>query len=81
MLAHKIALDPNHVQAMYFTRGCGNARFAHNWSLSESQRQSKAGEWSTESSLRRELNAVKRERFPFLFDVTKCAVQEAIIGP
>jgi putative transposase len=29
--------------------------------------------------LRRQLNALKREQYPWMFDVTKCAVQEAII--
>ena len=27
----------------------------------------------------RQLNALKRERFPWMYDVTKAAVQEAII--
>ena len=30
-------------------------------------------------SLRRELNKIKREQFPWYFDVTKCAAQEAVI--
>ncbi|MDL2410986.1 transposase, partial [Rhizobium calliandrae] len=29
--------------------------------------------------MRRQLNGVKREQFPWMFDVTKCAAQEAII--
>jgi hypothetical protein len=29
--------------------------------------------------LRRQLNARKREQYPWMFDVTKCAAQEAII--
>jgi putative transposase len=30
-------------------------------------------------SLRKKLNSLKREQFPWMFDVTKCAAQEAII--
>jgi putative transposase len=30
-------------------------------------------------SLRRELNALKREQYSWMFDVSKCVVQEAII--
>ena len=41
ILAHKIALDPNVEQAVYFARACGTARFAWNWALSEWQRQYK----------------------------------------
>ena len=33
----------------------------------------------SEAALRRQLNAAKREEFPWMFDVTKCAAQEAII--
>jgi putative transposase len=33
----------------------------------------------SDASLRRQLNGLKREQFPWMFDVTKCAAQEAII--
>jgi len=33
----------------------------------------------SDAGLRRQLNSLKREQFPWMFDVTKCAVQEAII--
>jgi putative transposase len=70
----------NDKQRTYFARASGAARFAYNWVLGEWQRQYKAGEKPSETSLRRQLNALKREQFPWMFDVTKCAVQEAIIN-
>ena len=79
LLAHKIALDPNAGQCRYFARAAGTARFAYNWALREWKRQYKAGEKPNDVALRRQLNAIKREQFPWMFDVTKCAVQEAII--
>jgi putative transposase len=79
LLAHKIALDPNAAQRLYFARAAGTARFAYNWALDEWKQQYKAGEKPSDVSLRRQLNAIKREQFPWMFDVTKCAVQEAII--
>jgi putative transposase len=79
LLAHKIALDPNMAQRIYFARAAGTARFAYNWALAERKRQYAAGEKPNETSLRRQLNAIKREQFPWMFDVTKCAPQEAII--
>jgi len=79
LLAHKIALDPNAAQRLYFARAAGTAFFAYNWALREWKRQYKAGGKPNETSLRRELNKIKREQFPWMFDVTKCAVQEAII--
>ena len=54
-------------------------RLLRHWALAEWQKQYKAGGKPSEVSLRRQLNAVKREQFPWMFDVTKCAVQEAII--
>jgi len=79
LLAHKIALDPNAAQRMYFARAAGTARFAYNWALAEWQTQYKAGGKPSEISLRRKLNTLKRADFPWMFDVTKCAAQEAII--
>lgn len=85
LIAHRIALDPTNVQRTYFARACGTARFAWNWALAEWQRQYAARKDNlslpqpSEASLRRRLNSLKREQFPWMFDVTKCAVQEAII--
>jgi putative transposase len=78
ILAHRVALDPNNVQRTYFAKACGTARFAYNWALAEWEKQHAAGEKPTEASLRRLLNAIKRERFPWMLEVTKCAPQAAI---
>src|SRR5690606_16442132 len=85
IVAHKIALDPNNVQATYFAKAAGVARFAYNWALAEWQRQYEA--WKQDNSLpkpsqaalRRQLNAIKREKFPWMLEVTKNAPQMAII--
>ncbi|MBQ7262862.1 MAG: transposase [Synergistaceae bacterium] len=84
-MAHRIVLDPNDRQATHFARAAGVARFAYNWALSEWQRQYTA--WREDPSLpkpdpyalRRQLNAVKREQFPWMLEVTKCAPQLAIM--
>ena len=85
LIAHRIALDPTDKQRTYFARASGVARFAYNWALGEWQRQFLARKDDpslpapTDASLRRQLNGIKREQFPWMFDVTKCAAQEAII--
>ena len=76
--AHKIRLYPNNKQATYFNRACGVSRFAYNWALSEWKRMIEAGEKVNEGILRKQLNAIKREEFPWMLDVTKCAAQLAI---
>lgn len=85
LIAHKIALDPNNAQATYMARAAGTARFAYNWALAEWKRQYEA--WkadnslpkSSQAALRRQLNAIKREQFPWMLEVTKNAPQMAII--
>ena len=85
ILAHRLALDPNHAQATYLARAAGTARFAYNWALSEWKRQYEAHKGDpaqpkpSQMALRRQLNAIKREQFPWMLDVTKCAPQLAII--
>lgn len=85
LIAHKIALDPNNVQATYFARAAGTARFAYNWALAEWQRQYEAHKADatlpkpSQMALRRQLNGIKAEQFPWMLEVTKNAPQMAII--
>jgi putative transposase len=85
LIAHRIALAPNNVQATYLARAVGVARFAYNWALSEWQRQYVARQANpalpapSQFALRRQLNAIKREQYPWMLDVTKNAPQMAII--
>ncbi|MDD2729799.1 RNA-guided endonuclease TnpB family protein [Malikia sp.] len=85
LIAHKIALDPNNAQATYLARAAGVARFAYNWALAEWQRQYEACKLDptlpkpSQAALRRQLNAIKREQFPWMLEVTKNAPQMAII--
>jgi putative transposase len=85
LIAHKIALDPNNVQATYFAKAAGTAGFAYNWALAEWQRQYEARKQDnslpkpSQAALRRQLNAIKRDHFPWMLEVTKNAPQMAII--
>ncbi len=85
LLAHKIALAPNDAQATHLARAAGTARFAYNWALAEWRRQYAAHRADpslpkpSQLALRRQLNAVKRERFPWMLDVTKNAPQMAVV--
>lgn len=75
---HKIALDPTKAQAGYFVRACGTARFAWNWALGEWRSQYRAGGRPSEAGLRKQLNAIKRQEFPWMLEVSKTAPQSAI---
>ena len=65
-------------QATFFAKSCGVARVAWNWALSEWKRQYEAGGKPNEAALRRQLNAIKTERFPWMAEVSKTAPQQAI---
>ena len=85
ILAHKIALDPNDVQETYFRKAAGVARFAYHWALDQWQQQYDAWQADptlpkpSEAALRRQLNAIKRNEFPGMLEVTKNAPQMAIM--
>lgn len=85
LIAHRIAIDLNNVQATYMARAAGTARFAYNWALAEWKRQYEAWKLDnslpkpTQAALRRQLNSIKREQFPWMLEVTKNAPQMAII--
>lgn len=86
LLSHRIELKPNNKQATYFAKACGTARFAYNWALTEWNKQYQARRADpslpapSEGALRRQLNAIKAEHFPWMAQVTKCAVQNAIMN-
>lgn len=85
LIAHRIALDLSNVQSTYMTRAAGTARFAYNWALVQWKRQYDAWKLDnsqpkpTQAALRRQLNSLKREQFPWMLQVTKNAPQMAII--
>lgn len=77
ILSHKIKLNPTPEQVTYFRRACGVARFAFNWGLEHWQKEYEAGGKPSASSLYKQLNAIKQERYPWMYDVTKCALDGA----
>lgn len=80
ILSHKIRLKPNKEQAVYFVKAAGVARFAYNWGLSQWKSQYDSGQKVSEWALRKQLNSIKRDEFPWMMEVTKCAPQQAIMN-
>ena len=77
--AHKIRLHPPPEQANYFARAAGTARFTFNWAVAEWKRQYEAGGKPSALALRTQFNQIKKEQFPWVYDVTKCAVEGAFL--
>jgi len=78
VLSHKIALDPTRKQAESLCQAVGCARFAFNWALSEWKSQYEIGGKPREQELRRYLNSIKHDAFPWMADVPKSVVQQAV---
>jgi putative transposase len=77
--AYKTELDPNNVQRTAMLRHAGAARFAYNWGLARRKEEyAKTGKSSNAIGLHRQLNALKKTDFPWMYEVSKCAPQEAL---
>jgi putative transposase len=78
VLSHRIVLVPTATQELLLRQAVGVSRFAYNWALAEWKRQYQAGEKPSEVALRRQLNSIKRQQFPWMRLVPKSVPQQAI---
>jgi len=77
--AYKTELDLNNVQTTACRKHAGAARWAYNWGLARKQEAYRAtGTTPSAMDLHRDLNAVKHTNFPWMYEVSKCAPQEAL---
>src|SRR5712692_6960834 len=77
--AHKIRLNPMPEQAVYFAKSAGTSRFVWNWALAEWNRQYEAGEKPTALKLKKQFNEIRREQFPWTWEVTKNASDQPFL--
>jgi putative transposase len=80
--AFKYELDPNNQQSTKLSRHAGCARFAYNWGLQQRialyrQNQDKKRSISAITQ-HRELNRLKKTTYPWMYETSKCAPQEAL---
>ncbi|HEU5199349.1 MAG TPA: RNA-guided endonuclease TnpB family protein, partial [Ktedonobacterales bacterium] len=72
-------LDLNDQQVTACKRHAGAARYAYNWGLKIKQERYQATKKSPSAiDLHRELNAKKQTDLPWMYEVSKCAPQEAL---
>ena len=77
--AYKTELKPNRAQEKALSNHAGAARFAYNWGLArKSESYRLTGRSPNAIELHRELNALKKTTYPWLYEVSKCAPQEAL---
>ncbi len=76
---YKTELDLNDKQRTWCLQHAGAARFAYNWALNRKIEAYKKGEKvPTAIDLHRELNTLKKTELSWMYDVSKCAPQEAL---
>ena len=77
--AYKTELDLSDRQVTTCKQHAGAARWAYNWGLQVKQERYRASKKSpTAIALHRELNALKKTAVPWMYQVSKCAPQEAL---
>lgn len=77
--AYKYELNLNNQQRTKLLQHAGTARFAYNWGLSERIRLYKeTGKSPRAIEQHRILNKLKKTEYPWMYEVSKCAPQEAL---
>ncbi len=76
---YRTELDLNNKQITACKKHAGAARYAYNWGLKRKQEvYQTAGRSSSAMELHRELNQLKQRELPWMYEVSKCAPQEAL---
>ena len=76
---YKVELDLNNEQRTACMKHAGCARFAWNWALARKQEAyQQTGKMPTAIDLHQDLNALKKTDYPWMYEVSKCAPQEAL---
>lgn len=78
-IAHKIRLEPNNFQKTYMNKAIGCARLAYNWALAEWKRAYKTGEKPNAQKIRKSFNTIRKEQFPFTYEISKSVTNQAIL--
>lgn len=80
IISHKIELIPNNKAKTHFKQAFGCARLAYNWGLAKWQEYYKQGIKKSYLDLKKEFNAIKKEQFPFVYEVSKYATQQPFLN-
>jgi len=76
---YRTELDLNDEQRTACMKHAGASRFAYNWGLSRSKEVYRAtGKRPTAIDLHPDLNKLKQTDYPWMYEVSKCAPQEAL---
>ena len=78
-ISHKIELKPNNKAKTHFRKAFGCARLAYNWGLAKWKEKYELGLKTSIYDIKKEFNTIKREQYPFVYEVSKGANQQPFI--
>jgi len=80
--AYRYELDPNNIQRSSLAQHAGVARFAYNWGLEKRIARYKNNQgdnrFTDAMKQHKQLNSLKKSQFPWMYECSKCAPQEAL---
>ena len=80
--AYRYELDPNNTQRSHLHQHAGVARFTYNWGLEQRIARFKNNQgterFTDAMKQHRLLNSLKKTEFPWMYECSKCAPQEAL---
>jgi putative transposase len=77
--AYRYELKPNASQKLLLIKHAGVARFAYNWGLAQRiELYEKEKKYTNAIEQHKLLNSLKATQFPWMYEVSKCAPQEAL---
>ncbi|EAH6860622.1 transposase [Campylobacter coli] len=79
-ISHKIELIPNNKAITYFKKAFGCSRLAYNWGLAKWQENDKNGIKVNHLELKKQFNSIKKEQYPFVYEVSKYATQQPFLN-
>ena len=78
-ISHKIELKPNNAAKTHFKKAFGCARLAYNWGLAKWEENYRQGIKASIYDIRKEFNAIKKEQYPFVYEVSSYATMQPFI--
>lgn len=79
-LSHKIRLYPTSSQENYFQRASGTSRAVYNWALEHWEAEYKAGGKPSAYGLKKQFNAIKKAKYPWVYNVSKTICEQAFVN-
>lgn len=76
ILAHKIELIAKKKDIEYLSKCCGTARFVYNWALNKWTQDYQTGNKPSAFKLKKEFNSIKKQEYPWIYEVTKTAAEQ-----